>query len=205
MRALVRWLFRLVLLAIVAAILLVVFRDALLRPWLEDQWRAYTGVDIRIGRVTTSLFSSAVRLESVVLNNAAPYGGGPLAFMPEVYVEYDRRAAMARVIRCRLVRLQISELHVVERPDGRLNLEDYALALDLIAGKDSRLDVVRFDRLEVVNLALGQVRWQRLGSGKPSVERSAGAANEVTGNLQKPGDLIRFIYRVAQRSRPGVD
>ncbi len=91
MRFLVRWTFRLVILAAVLAVALILSKDALLKSLAETQIRAQTGMDVRIGKLELGLFSPTLNVEDFKLYNPAEFGGSPLLDVPDLHVNIIRR------------------------------------------------------------------------------------------------------------------
>src|SRR4051812_33444689 len=99
MRRLIKWIFRLIVLAIVAVVLLLMFKDTILRKIAEHQIRAETGMDVKIGRLSSSLFSPDVTIENFKLYNTPEFGGTEFLIIPELHIEFDADALAAQKLR----------------------------------------------------------------------------------------------------------
>jgi hypothetical protein len=130
MRRLFRWFFRLVLLVILLATVLVLFRNPIVRELAERQIREETGMETVIGRVRIAVKSGAIRVDNVRLINPPEFGGQLFADLPDVYIEYDPIALMFRRIRFQRILFRLDELRVVRDGQGRTNLEAFLHRLD---------------------------------------------------------------------------
>jgi len=74
MKWLFKWVLRIVVLAVVAVVLLLVFKDTILRMVAEHQIRSETGMDVKIGRFSSGLFSPVVTIENFKLYNTPEFG-----------------------------------------------------------------------------------------------------------------------------------
>src|SRR6266850_1684295 len=113
MKWLFKWLLRLVIAAVAIVVLVLVFRDALLRGVVEQQIRAQTGMDAKIGKFSSSLFAPVATLEGLKLYNTAEFGGRPFLDVPELHVELDPAALARHQLRVTLLRCRVAELDVV--------------------------------------------------------------------------------------------
>ena len=87
-----KWLFRLLLLAVVLVVILALSLDSLLRVYMEHNLRAQTGMDAEIGRVSLGWFEPRLEIRDLKIYNPAAYGGTLFLDIREIHVEYDRRA-----------------------------------------------------------------------------------------------------------------
>src|SRR3954464_3083520 len=122
MKWLFKWTLRLVFLAVVAVVLLLVFKNTILRMVAEHQIRAETGMDVKIGRFSSSLFSPVVTIENLKLYNTPEFGGAEFLNIPELHIEFDADALAAQRLRVKLVRFNLSELDVVKNKAGETNI-----------------------------------------------------------------------------------
>src|SRR5579859_5515810 len=158
MRRLFRWAFRLVLLVVIVLIALAVFMDSIVRALAEREIRSATGMDVKIGSFSIGLISPVITIENFKLYNTAEFGGSPFVDLPELRVEYDWRALRSRKLHCKLVRVNLAELNVVQNKDGKTNLQalqERQNSASSSAGKQPKTQL-DFTGIEVLNLSFGR-------------------------------------------------
>src|SRR5207244_2321724 len=114
MLRLLKWALRIVMLLIVAVVLLLVFKDTILRKIAEYQIRSQTGMDVKIGRFSSGLLSPDVTIENLKLYNTPQFGGTEFLTIPELHIEFDAAAFQRQRLRIKLVRFNLAELDVVK-------------------------------------------------------------------------------------------
>lgn len=166
MRWLTRWCFRLVVLALLLLLGVYLMMDQISKEVTEKRLEEWTGLHASIGKMEVGWLRPTLRMENVLLYNDAAYGGTPCLSMPELWIEYDRGALLRRQLHFKVLRLNISELHVVEGPDGRLNLEEVKKRMTSAAASNSQSASVQksieFAGIETLVLSLGRLRYSSL-------------------------------------------
>ena len=122
MKRLFKWMLRLILLVIALLVLLILFKDSILRAATERRIRAKTGMDVKIGKFSSSLLSPVVNIEHLKLYNTAEFGGGPFLEVAEIHAELDPFALLRRKLRVTLMRFNLAELDVVKNEAGQTNV-----------------------------------------------------------------------------------
>lgn len=156
MKFLVRWCFRLLVLALLLALALVLLKDLLLEEYLETQCRRATGLELEIGRLEVALLAPTVRAENVRLYHPAAFGGAPAVTAAEVFVEYDRAALWRGTLHLPLLRLHVEELTVVE--DGRGGQSLPLLTAPGAAQAPVEPPALDFGGIDTLNLTLERLR-----------------------------------------------
>ena len=170
-----RWAFRLLVLAVVLAGVLILCKDALLKSWLEEQIRSKTGMDVKIRRLDVGIFSPTISVEGFKLYHPARFGGLPLVDAPDLFFEYDRGAWWRRQVHLRLARLNIAELNLVEDADSPDPIEWLqSVSLPSPSGAPHEEGLAGIDLLNLSLTTLKLTRW-----GDPPRVRTARV------NLQK--------------------
>src|SRR5207253_10985824 len=98
------------------------FQYTILRKVAEHQIRAETGMDVKIGRMSSGLLSPVVTIENLKLYNTPEFGGGEFLIIPELHIEFDADALAARKLRVKLARFNLYELDVVKNQAGEANI-----------------------------------------------------------------------------------
>lgn len=197
MKRLFKWLFILVAIVVAIVVGLLLSKDAILKAAVEQQIRAQTGMDARIGRLSIGLLTPVVTIENLTLHNTPEFGGTPFLDVRELHVEYDRDALAKRDLRIKLLRLNLEELTMVRNANGTTNLASFSTSTNAqtkLAG-----DMV-FSGVEVLNLSLGKVRLIDLKEPRNNRIRIVNLQNQVFHNVKTPGDLCGVLVLLWIRS-----
>lgn len=201
MKFVVRWLFRLLVLTLVLALALVLLKDVLLEEYLEGRLQRATGLEVRIGRLETGLFTPLLTFEDLRLYNPPEFGGAPFLVAPEVHVVYDRAALARGVVHLRLLRVHVAELVVVEDGRGGQNLRALG-ARWLTPGGPAGRAPFRFGGIDTVNLTLDRVRRVNLLRPDRNLALDPGIRQQVFQSLRASNDLAWALAQLA--ARPGL-
>jgi len=121
-----KWLFRVVLgaviLAVVATVILLLTYNSILRTIMEHNIREQTGMDAEIGRLDVSLTEPTIEIRDMQIYNPANFAGTPFLNFPEIHIEYDLSALMRRQLHFTLVRVKLAELDIVKNQNDELNI-----------------------------------------------------------------------------------
>jgi hypothetical protein len=122
MKTLFRWAFRLLILLLVLLVAAILLLDTVAREIFEYKLTQRTGLEVKIQSVDIGLLNPRLTVEGLVVYNRPEFGGSPMLDMPELHVEYDRSALRSGIIHLRLLRVNITQISVIEDANGRLNL-----------------------------------------------------------------------------------
>lgn len=198
-----RWLFRLVILALVLATALFLLKDTLLREWLVYRVRHVTGLETRLAGLKTEWFAGTLTLTGLQLYNTAEFGGGPFLDAPDLHVEIDTAALRQRELKLRLARVHIAEFSLVRNLQGQTNL--YSM-MDHANARASVVDAVavappglEFRGIDTLNLTLGTLRLVQLSPPPVNREIRLGVTNEIIRNVRSTADFTPLIMQIVVR------
>ena len=204
MKWLIKWLLRMVFLVVVLIVLALVFKDAFFRVVAENRIRAQTGMDVKIGKFSSSLFSPVVTIENLKLYNTAEFGGAPFLDIAELHLECDPGAFAQRKLRIKLARLNLVELDVVKNEAGQTNLFSIKSRLEAGGGKKSGVQEMlggfEFDGIEVLNLSLGKAKFIDLKDAKKNREVRVDLQNQIFKNVKAEADVYGILFIIWLRS-----
>ena len=204
MKWLFKWAFRVIALAILAVVLLLVFKDTILRLVAEHQIRAETGMDVKIGRFSSGLFSPVVTIENLKLYNTPEFGGAEFLIIPELHVEFDADALTRQQLRIKLIRFNLAELDVVKNQAGQTNL--VTMLAKMPKGKIAPHGIhvggrkFEFESIDVLNLSLGRTRFIDLKNHQNDREVALNLENQVFNNIKTEGDVYGIMFLIWLRS-----
>jgi len=202
-----KWLFRLLLLAVVLAVIFVLSLDSILRVVVQHNIRAQTGMDAEIGKFHLGLTEPVVTIQNLRLYNPPDFGGTPFLDIPEIHVEYDLSALAKNQIHITLLRFNLGELDIVKNDAGKTNLFSLGLSLptkeavakskDLSAfKKKTNLD---FKGIDVLNVSVGKAKFIDLKDQRNNRSQNIGLDNQIIKNVKTPADLAGLAVLVALR------
>lgn len=200
MRFLLRWAFRLFLLVLLAVAVVLLFKDALLRTWLEHRLRTQTGLGVKVGAFQLGVLSPTVTIEDLRLYNPGEFGGSLFVHIPELHVEYDPAALRARRLHLHLVRFHFAELNLVRNQDGKTNVVELLRRVPG-GGKKSPPPIqvrpgIEFTGVDTLNLTLGRARWLDLQNPANNREVNLRVQNEILRNIKTEADLYGALLLV---------
>ena len=201
MKRLIKWLFFLLLIAVGLVVALLLSKDAILKAAVEQQIRAQTGMDAKIGRLSLGLLTPVVTIENLELRNTPEFGGTPFLDIRELHLEYDRDALAQRKLRIKLLRLNLEELTVVRNSAGTTNIS--ALGGKSAKGPTKLAGDLEFSGVEVLNLSLGKVQLIDLKEPRNNRIRNVNLQNQIFHNVRTPGDLYGVLVLLWMRSGGG--
>jgi hypothetical protein len=193
MKWLFKWALRIVVLAVVAVVLLLVFKDSILRAITEHRIRAETGMDVKIGRFSSGLFSPVVTIENLKLYNTPEFGGTEFLVIPDLHVEFDANALADNKLRIKLLRCNVAEVDVVRNLSGQTNV--VTMFAKMPKGKIASHGVevggrkFEFEGIDVLNLGLGRARFIDLKNRAHDHEILINLDNQVFNNVKTDSDL----------------
>jgi hypothetical protein len=202
-RFLFRWLFRLMILAIVGGTALLLTKDLLLREWVVYRLRGITGLETRLGQLQTGLLNGTVTLTDLRIYNSAEFGGGPFLSVPDLHLELDGNALRHGQVRLKLGRLHLSEFNLVRNFHGETNI--FALARRVqenasdLENAAVSLPGLEFAGIDVLNLTLGTVRLTDMARPGASREFRIDVTNETLREVASMEDLTPLLFKVIFR------
>ena len=204
MKWLLKWILRLAVLGVVAIILLLIFKDSILRVIAENQMRAETGMDVKIGKISSGIFTPVVTIENLKLYNTAEFGGAPFLDVPELHVEFDPVALARQRLHVTLMRFSLAELDVVKNQSGATNI--ITMLGTVPKGKLAPNGIhvggrkFEFESIDVINLSLGKARFIDLKNPQKNRDVTINMQNQVFKNVKNEGDLYGILFIIWLRS-----
>lgn len=204
MKWLFKWVLRIVALVVLAVILLLVFKDTILRKIAEHQIRAETGMEAKIGSFSSGLFSPVVTIENLTLYNTPEFGGTEFLVIPELHLEFDAEALAQQKVRIKLMRFNLGELDVVKNQAGQTNI--VTMMAKMPKGKLAPHGIhvggkkFEFESIDVLNLSLGRMRLIDLSNHNNDRDVVVNADNQVFNNVKTEGDVYSIMFLIWLRS-----
>lgn len=195
MKRLFKWLFILVVLVVAIVVGLLVSRDAIAKTAIEQQIRAHTGMDVKIGKLKTSILSPIATIEDLTLYNTADFGGTPFLKISELHIEFDREALAYRELKLKLLRLTVAELSVVKNDLGQTNIVNL-----VAAAKSGKVNMVEFKGIDVANVSISKVLYLDLKNQKNNRQFKPNLQNQVFRNMKTSGEFYDIFIKLWSRT-----
>lgn len=203
-KRLFKWLLRLIFVIVVLVVLVFAFKDSMLRIAAEHRLRAQTGMDVKIGKFSSGIFSPVVTIENLKIYNTAEFGGTPFLDIPELHIELDSLALAQRKLRITLVRLNLAELDIVKNEAGQTNIFRIKNKVEGGGSKKNGLQAAlgdfQFDGIDVLNLSLGKAKFIDLKDAKNNREIRVDLQNQIFKNVKSDADVYGILFLVWLRS-----
>ncbi|MDB6016711.1 MAG: hypothetical protein JWR19_1200 [Pedosphaera sp.] len=204
MKWLFRWAFRLLILLLVLLVAGILLLDTILRSMAEREIRSATGMEVTIGSLSVGLFSPVITIENFKLYNTAEFGGSPFIDIPELHVEYDRRALFSRKLQCKLVRFNLAEVNVVQNKQGRMNTDTIQAREQKAANANRPANQkggsgFALTGIQTLNLSLGRVTMLNMNNPSQVKQLNLNIRNQVIPDIKNEQDLeLRIFLIIAQ-------
>lgn len=195
MMRLLKWLFILVLIVAALAAGLLFSKDAIAKAAVEQQIRAQTGMDVKIGKFSLSVMSPIATIENLTLYNTADFGGTPFLNIRELHIQFDREALAHRELKLKLLKLNIAELSVVRNDLGQTNIAMLAAAPKLT----NSTEMVDFKGIEVANFSVTKAFYLDLKNQKNNRQLNLNVQNLVFRDLKTSGEFYEAFVQIWER------
>jgi len=206
MKRLLKWIFRLFLLAVVLVVILLLSLNSILRLYLEHQIHARTGMEAEIGKFSLSLTQPTITIQNFKLYNPPDFGGTPFLDIREIHAEYDPTALARRRLHLMLLRFNLSELDIVKNEAGKTNLFSIAGSASIKrSGARCKAEFTRqtgfeFTGIDVLNVSIGTFKFIDLKDQRRNRTQNVGLENCKLQNVHSPTDLAGLALLVALRA-----
>jgi hypothetical protein len=210
MRRLIRWFFRLLatvlIVTVVAAVLILLMLNSILRVYVEHRIRAETGMSADIGDFSCSLSEPTVTIKNLKLYNTPEFGGALFLNVPDLHVEYDFAALKQHKLHIALLRFNLAELDVVKNETGRTNISSFPTSVkNFSSGKTLVTRGFEFTGIDVLNVSFGKARLIDLKKIGNNRDVTIGLQNMVLKNVKSEEDLYGLIGLIWLRGGGAVD
>jgi hypothetical protein len=203
-KRLFKWSLRLAVLIAVPVVFLLVFKDSILRVVTERRIRSQTGMEVKIGKLSFSLFSPVVTIENLKLYNTAEFGGTPFLDVRELHLELDPIGLAEHKLHIKLIRFNLAELDVVRNAAGRTNLFSMMNKVkspgSKKGGSGDLLQGFDFTGIDVFDLSLGKARFVDLKDPGKNLEIPLGLHHQVFKNVKSDADVYGILFMIWLRS-----
>ncbi len=159
---------------VIAALVLPVLKDMLVKVSVENGVRFVTGLKLKMGYFSVGILKPVVSIKRLVILNPIGYRDRTMLNMPEIYVDYDLPSIMRGRIHLREIRIELKELLVVKNEKGELNLNSLKVVKSQKEGKspgESDIKKAPAIRVDDLRLKIGKVVFKDYSAGtKPAIK-----------------------------------
>ncbi len=205
MKWILKWLFRLIVLALVLVVVFFLSLDSILRVVIERNIRAQTGMDAEIGKFSLGLVSPTIEIRDLKIFNPPSFGGTLFLDIPEIHAEYDRAALARKEIHVTLMRFNLGELDIVKNEAGKTNIFSLGLPTKKSGNSPAKINFKKqtgydFNGIDVLTVWVGTVKYIDLKDQKNNRSQKIGIENCPIRNVKEPTDLAGLTTLIALRS-----
>ncbi|MGC8744776.1 MAG: hypothetical protein ACP5T0_12935 [Verrucomicrobiia bacterium] len=186
-----KWLFRIIILAIVLAIAFALLVDTIAKELAETYLTRKLGSEVSIEKLEVCLSAPRIKVYNFVLYNPAHFGGSRFIEIPQATIEYDFRQALKQNIYLRLARIDCSKINLVSDNLNRLNIEDF-IKNQPGAAQPTKTNGAMFF-IEILNLSIGVVRWSNIENPSIVQEAPVNINNYIIKNLSSKDLTPQFF------------
>lgn len=209
-RRLIRWTFRLALLALVLIVIFLLCLNSILRVVIEHNMSAQTGMDVEIGRFKIGWTKPTIEIQDLKIYNTSNFGGTPFLDIPEIHVEYDRTALLKKDFHLTLLRINLAELDIVKSADGKLNIYELGKTSIKASSKKPEANFKKqtgydFKGIDNLNVTFDKAKYIDLQNRHNDREQTIGIENWVVPKVQSPNDLAGLVVFIDLRSNHFFD
>lgn len=188
MKRALRWIIAIVAGVLLLCVVVFIFRNPLLREFVEYRVARETGVDASIGSLHLDVLAGSVRVTDFKLANPPGFGDRPMLHMPELLLRIDRESPPGG-LRLHQAWVNLAEFNIIRSADGRTNV--FALEKRLRKKKKSDSDDADFEFRGIgeLKISLGTVRYIDLQKPSRSQEFRINIQDEVVTTIRNEKDF----------------
>src|SRR5687767_2903966 len=116
-----RWTIAIIAFFLVLSITLFLFRNPLLRKFVEYRVERETGVEATVGSLHLDLLAGSVRVTDFKLANPPGFGERPMLHIPELFISIDHEGPPGGV-RLHQAWVNVAEFNIIRNADGHTNV-----------------------------------------------------------------------------------
>lgn len=184
-------------LVVLLVVVLLIFRNPILKAVARQALRAETGMEVVIGGLKTDFGAGSMTLSGFQLINLPEFGGGVFVDIPEVHAELDADAAAGGRVHFKVLRFDLALAQVVKNKEGRTNLqqldEHTRARARLKKKKNPQEKEAVFDGIDTFYFSLGKVKYSDLKNPGNNREFECGLKDEVAKDLKSEEELSDWM------------
>jgi uncharacterized protein involved in outer membrane biogenesis len=196
MKKLLGFIRNLILFAVIVLILLVVFREPVLKVVVSDVASRITGFSVSTDKLQIGLARPVIHITGLKVYNPNDFSEKTMLDMPEVYVHYDPLAIFRNEVSLTELRIDLKEFIVVKNKEGQTNVArlkgvSQKPADSKAAQKGaSKAPVLKIDFLR---LDIGEVVYKDFTVDPASTKTYKIDVHKEYRNISDPAHLIQVI------------
>ena len=208
MKRLLKWALGLVLVLAALVLLGLIFKDSILRIIAERRIRSQTGMEARIGKLSSGFFSPVVTIQDLKLFNTSEFGRTLFLDIPELHVEFDAAALARHELHVTVLRFNLKEIDLARNEAGQTNVFSILSKVQTRGsgngGVPKILKDFPFTGIDVLNLTLGKARYVDLKEAANNREFNLNIQDQVFRNVKSGADVSGILLLLWLRSRGGL-
>lgn len=189
---------KIIIIVLCCIILAVLAKNSIARVAVSTSVRAMTGLKVGMRRMHVGLIRTLIDIKGLKLFNPAGFPEALMADMPEIYVDYDLGAFLARKVHLERLRINLREFVVIKNEKGEVNLNSLksvkAKKTKEKEKKPAQAEKKDAFKIDVLELKIGKVIYKDYSRGAPpSVAEFNVNIDERYENITNPEKLANVI------------
>lgn len=179
-----------------ALVLLVIFREPVLKAVVSDVASRITGFSVSADKLQIGLARPVIHITSLKVYNPKDFSEKMMLDMPEVYANYDPLAIFRKEVSLRELRIDLREFIVVKNKEGQTNVA----RLKGVAQKPAESKTVQKGaskapvlKIDLLRLDIGQVVYKDYTVDPPSVKIFKADIHKEYRDVDDPARLVQLI------------
>lgn len=192
-----KFLMTLIAVVLIAAVLLFVGKDWLIKTVAETAVTTVTGFKTQIGFLKVQL-PSTVHIKDLEIDNPAGFKEKIFTKIPEIYVSLDfQKLLRGEMVHLREVRLNLSEVNIEKNKEGVSNVSLLSTVAQKPGAAEAKPEAAKKEmpfRIDLLVLSMGNVRYADRSSLVPvNLSTNLNINQERIEGVQSPMALVNLI------------
>lgn len=175
---------------------LFVFKNAVAKAVIQSAFEKITGSPLTIKSLALSLSPSTVDAKEITLYNPPSFPDKLMAFIPELFLDFDLKEYLQGKIHVRELRLNIATVEVVRNRQAAVNVSGLRALQPKGGGKPPQVSI---DKAE---LTMGKVVYRDYTLGNPFVKEFNLNAHQTYTKISDPAVLAEAVVATALKATP---
>lgn len=203
-----KFLFRLFIGIIILIVLLIVFRNPVIKAAVSLAVKNQTGAGLDIGNLDVNLGGTYIKIEDLKLHQPSGFPGEDMVHLPLALVDYNLGDILKGNLHLENINIHLKELVVVRNAQGKLNLDSFKVVQEGKQGekvspqqKPGEVAKPLEMRIDVMELQLEKVIYKDYTVGeKPLIQEFNIGIHEKYQNVDNLQSVIGIIVAKALRN-----
>jgi len=189
----------LIIFVVLAFVLLLFFREAVLKTAVRVTAGRLTGLTVDISRLRIGIFKPVIDIGSLKIYNPPDFPEKLMLEMPQLFIRYEPMEMLKGKLSFKEMRIDLKEFNVIKDKDGATNIAKLtALAGSQEAGKEKSAAAKKEAAMPpmhigTLRLDIGRIVYKDFSAHLPSVKTFDVNIHKEYRDINDPAHLVRII------------